>query len=417
MQELTSASEKSIGFDYQYYYFLYLLLSLRKGEAIGIEIKDDIHIDLPDNTQVLIQLKHSLQTNTQGETKNLTERDEDLWKTFANWIKVISDPQDGRKIQQEQLEYIEKTRFILVSNKASNNRNQFLANMVALSNRSIDIRTFRQYLQQLHDKTKDPKKPTESVIKDYMNLLLAQEDRWIESFVRKVDFELDQDDLINKIKIKIEEKIVSPTRIDFVFESLDSNLRQLIYLNVKNRKKETISFEEFKTKFRNCFDAGRSRKLPMRHPDIVLPDRLEEQTFIKQLVDIEELDQDDMATMIQYTTYKLRTYNNIEQWLQDGELSITQKDSFDKEAILKWENIFRAKHRKSKMLIKAGTDFHDLEEAIKCDALNCLDEVRKLELIINETDLETEMSNGQYYLLSDKPQVGWLLDWESRYKK
>jgi len=78
--KITSASDTSIGFDYQFYYYLYLILDLRHGDKIGIELKDDIHIEKSDNTLILIQTKHTIQTNSGGNTINLTERDNDLWK-------------------------------------------------------------------------------------------------------------------------------------------------------------------------------------------------------------------------------------------------------------------------------------------------------------------------------------------------
>ncbi len=98
-QDKTNAEDKSIGFDYQYYYFLYLLLGLEEGQKIGIEVKDDVHIDLNDGSQVLLQLKHSIQTNTSGKVVNLTERDSDLWKTISNWVNIINDPLDGRSVK------------------------------------------------------------------------------------------------------------------------------------------------------------------------------------------------------------------------------------------------------------------------------------------------------------------------------
>ena len=41
--EKTAAETKSIGFDYQYYFFLWKLLSLETGESVGLEVKDDVH--------------------------------------------------------------------------------------------------------------------------------------------------------------------------------------------------------------------------------------------------------------------------------------------------------------------------------------------------------------------------------------
>jgi len=79
-----------IGFDYQFYYFIFLLLQLELGETIGYEVKDDIHIQKPDGKIVLMQAKHAVQTNADGKRANLTPLDEDMWKTLSIWSKAIS---------------------------------------------------------------------------------------------------------------------------------------------------------------------------------------------------------------------------------------------------------------------------------------------------------------------------------------
>ena len=103
-QNDTSAAKTEIGFDYQFYYFFYLILDLRHGEKIGIEVKDDIHVDCADGSTVLIQTKHTLQTLKSGEPANLTERDKDLWKTLSNWGKIIME-------QENPIDFIYRTTF------------------------------------------------------------------------------------------------------------------------------------------------------------------------------------------------------------------------------------------------------------------------------------------------------------------
>ncbi len=89
----TSADKTAIGFDYQYYFFLWKILSLRTGQSIGLEVKDDVHIET-DKQNYFYQIKHSVQKKNDGGTINLTTSDEDLWKTISNWVKVIVDEND-----------------------------------------------------------------------------------------------------------------------------------------------------------------------------------------------------------------------------------------------------------------------------------------------------------------------------------
>src|SRR5690242_11303824 len=116
--EQTSAADKSIGFEYQYYYFLYRVLKLCRRESVGLEVKDDVHTDLSCNRQILIQLKHTIQIKADGSPKNLTTYDSDLWKTLSNWSKVINDEIAGRTTVKSHLDFISKTDFMLVTNKS-----------------------------------------------------------------------------------------------------------------------------------------------------------------------------------------------------------------------------------------------------------------------------------------------------------
>jgi hypothetical protein len=76
---------------------------------------DDVHTELANNRQVLVQLKHTIQVNADGSTKNLTTLDSDLWKSLSNWSLIISDPKAGRDTVEKQASFVEKTDFLLVS--------------------------------------------------------------------------------------------------------------------------------------------------------------------------------------------------------------------------------------------------------------------------------------------------------------
>lgn len=408
--ETTSADNKSIGFDYQFYYFLNLLLKLSQGEAIGYEIKDDIHIEMSNGREILLQAKHSV------EAGNLTERDEALWKTISNWVEVINDKVSGRELIENQLIFIKNTDFILVSNKKTSSRNGFLIKLSEFQDGTIDLLQFENYLVELHKKTKDsPDSP--NPIKGYISKLMTQPSAWLGIFLKKLEFRLDQDDLVKEIKNKIEEKMISPNRVDDVFNSLFSNLKQDMYSDIKGDKKILITFDDFKRKYRKCFEVNRAAaNLPIRRLPISLPQNLHDQVFIKQLLDIGDITVDDHERITEYTGYKLKVFNNLSKWLQDGDITTDELKAFEDRAKLRWQNYFVSAHRKSRTLIKQ-VQSEEAKNELLDKAIKCLDDTRTIELEFQGTPLEVDMSNGQYYLLSDRPEIGWEFDWEVKHKK
>lgn len=401
-QNITSADDKSIGFDYQFYYFFYTILDLRHGEKVGIEVKDDVHIDLVDGTTILIQAKHTLQHTKDGNSINITERDKDLWKTLSNWTKLIleqGDPED----------FIKNTKFQLITNKGMS-KNPFFQQVEKFREGEIKSKDFKDYLKNLATNTKDTH--IIQYIKDFSGLNSSQ----LKEFSKQLDFNLNQDNLIEKIKIRLIEKFIPEERVNDVYKSLHSELRDNNYLTIKKFDKVEITFEEFIRRFKNCFKIGISTKLPIREFDFTIPDNPEKQKFIRQLIDIKDINADEKELVVEYTTQMLQLYNNLKSWEESGDLLPTERKIFNKETIQIWKISFRAKYRKIKQLLDEGTKMNSLESEIKDIAVSVLDEMRKQILSIDETALTTELSNGQFYLLTEDRILGWHYDWEHRYK-
>ncbi len=397
--DITSASDTSIGFDYQFYYFMYLVLGLRHNEKIGIEIKDDIHVELEDGNLILIQTKHTIQTKKDNTAINLTVRDKDLWKTISNWVKIITENPDSKS-------FIQKTKFQLVSNK-SIFKNPFIINVQKLTNNDISIKEFKEYLDSL---TTDS---TETVINRYIETLKSLNNDLLKQFIKKIDFKLNEDNIIDRIKERIIERYIEPKRVDDVFNNLFSELKTEEYLSIKDGKKSVLSFEDFVLKFRKCFKVGMSSTLPIRTFEFAIPSKIENQNFILQLIDIGDIGSNDKDEMIGFTIEMLQLINNIKKWEEDGDIVNFEIENFNRQSILAWKNSFREKFRQIKAKLNNGEKV-DVAE-IKYKAVECLDEMRKQILKIDETFLSIELSNGQFYYLTNNLQIGWHYDWESRY--
>lgn len=400
-QIASDASDTSIGFDYQFYHFFFLLLDLRHGEQIGIEVKDDVHVDMPDGSLVLIQTKHTVQRNASGEIINLTERDTDLWKTLANWTKIILEQSDPKK-------FLNKTTFQLATNKQGEN-NPFIIELVKFQNSDMKLKDFKAYLQKLMHTTTDETK--KGYIKKFHELPTEQ----LGLFASKMCFEIAHDDLIQKIKERLLEKIHIKERVDDVYSALNSELRDTNYLNTKAGHANVISFEDFNLKFGKCFKVAISTKLPIRTLPYILPDQPEQQHFIKQMLDIGDIISDEKAVIINYTTLMLHLLNNLKEWEANGDFLESDRTKFDQQTAFIQKNAFRATYRTIRNKITGGQDLVELDDDIKIAAVALLDDMRRQILTFDETQLSLELSHGHFYLLTEERQIGWHLDWEQRY--
>ncbi len=398
-----TAGPQLIGFDYQFYYFMYLILDLNQGEKIGFEVLDDIHIELANGSIELLQTKHTIQKNPKGEIVNLTERDSDLWKTINNWILFFKDSTDKD-------EYLNKTVFKLVTNKSINN-NTFFENIIKLQRKEIKINVFSDYIKHLHVNT-------DSVdIKTQIESLKKLDNKTKSKFINQIQIISEPENIINLVKKRIRKLIVKEERVDDVYNSLVSNMQLDKFLTIIDRKKFEISFEDYSRRYGNCFDyAYEKTVLPKRELNLIFPKDLKSQTFIKQLIDIGETFESDSDEILRYTTAMLKTFNSLNDWKENGEILSTQIIAFDEDAIFIWNRIFKDRYRDYKVKINSGEILHD-EILIKQIAIQCMSEVRKEKLKLKNDELNEELSNGQFYILSNEPRIGWHIDWEKKYKK
>jgi hypothetical protein len=391
--EQTSADDKSIGFDYQYYYFLDKLLNLKVGQSVGLEVKDDVHTELNAEFNILYQLKHTVQKTAAGDAKALAQLDADLWKTLSNWSKVIADPAAGRTAQVEQINFVKRTEFHLVSNKSQNDNNKLLIVIEQFKQHAADFSAVRSEVDRLEAFTSD------ATIKGYIRDVQKLEISVAELFFRSIFFELALDDIIKKVKQSILEKAVDEERVDIAFERLDSNVRADKFISIKAGVAIVISFELFMTRYRKVFEDTRSKTLRYTKFAADLPLDIFSQRFIQRLLEVEDLALTDEEAAIEYTTHKLQLANHLRQWVQTGELVTDDIDAFHDDVKTRWRNEFRDAYRSCQP--------HDIVSA----AQRMLGILRREKYLLSQTELNTPMSNGELYNLSDSGLIGWHKNW------
>lgn len=391
--DLTSADSKIIGFEFQYFYFIYKLLHLQEGEKIGYESRDDVHIETNDS-QVLFQLKHTTSKKANGMSINLTDLDEDLWKTISHWVDIILN----QKLENEQLELLDKTKFVLATNKNVNS-NSFVSYVKEYQAQNKKISDVCDLLDKLLNSVKDTSKN-----KKYLNNLKRVSKNVLKEFLIRIEFIDTGDDIVEDIKKSIRGMMIHKSRVNDVFNSLLSELKQEFFSLVKEKKHQEITYDEWIAKFGVIFENNRSTKLPIRTHKKTLPDNPFERPFIKELIEIGDIDKDDVVQVSDFLSQMLELEMNLSSFHTDGLLIYDEIEDFHHNSTSIWKTSHRKNHRST-----------NNDESDKSNALNCLDEIREKDLTIKGTDLPRDLSNGEFYYLSDKQRIGWKKKWKEKY--
>jgi Predicted transcriptional regulator, consists of a Zn-ribbon and ATP-cone domains len=396
VQKRHTAGAQSIGFDYQFYYFVYLTLDLKQGQKIGFEVKDDIHIDKEDEATILFQTKHTVSDG------NLTTLDSDLWKTLSNWTDFI-------KNEGKPADFLKKHSFVLITNKSENNNCFIDAVFKFKKNQEVD--SIKNILNKLKSKTNS------DTIKGYIENINSLTKTNLKLFFSNLSIETDTTNIIEKVKSKILETTRQDNLVDAIYDSLLANLQTAKYLEITNRNKFEISREDFDKKFGRCFKpAFENKPLPKRDFPVFLPDNLDDQIFIRQLLDIGDIESSSKE-ILQYTMQMLKVINHFAYWVDENFVSFTEMENFENNSTLIWANKFRSQYRQIKSKIENGMSITDFEEEIKNLGVQLIDYLREQDLSIQGyTQLDREFSNGHYYALSNNLKIGWHYDWENKYK-
>lgn len=392
-----SADKSELGFEYQFYFFLWKLLEMTTtGETVAWEVKDDVSLDLSDGTCFLFQIKHTIQKKSDETPINLTDLDSDLWKTMSNWSQLIK----SRGKVSEQKIFLQKTFFVLATNKGES-KNSILEKFENFLNNNIGFSDLKLEILSLQTKTNN------EIINEYIGNCLKLGDTVLELFFRHLQFQLGQENLIQRCKDAIKGKMISTEKIDIVYNSLYSNIRTDNYITIESGKSVSISFDVFHKKYRRCFDKYRSGELiVVEKNNLKLPDNIQDQLFIKQLVDIGDIEKDDSDSQIEFTRFRIQLERSLDVWCQTGDITSTEREDFLEDGITQWKNEFRSKYR--------GLVDPSLYNE---KGIQIIDELRNKTLRIKGQDLSYEVSNGTFYYLADIPKIGFVKGWEDKYEK
>lgn len=399
------------GFLYQIFYYLKVLLSLKPTETASLELHDDVALEDVETIKYF-QLKHS----TSGISKNLTKRDGDLWKTLYIWVKIIQ----SKGTLEEQKKWMSKSKFVLVTNKDTEN-NDFV-NLIQqyLSNDNDDGDWIK--IEGFISEQANKKKPTKKELKDLdQDNKKEEKTTKVSIYADKLNkFELKRD-LITSVEVitQSDEEIFNEisdilryskhilkgrvsTLVEVLLGKLEISFKDTILKGVCSEYSGKSFDEHFGPTFRQ-FLRQKFVTMPLKVTD---PDKYLSSTFIKQLSDIGDHAVQDNK-IVSTITQRLSFENDYNASKQD--ISIDDQQTFEKDIHLNWENHFE--HYNGYI-----TDLSS-EQDIKKSAKDILYQIRNSKINFSGEPLSNESVYGCYYYFSDgdHPTIGWRSDWKDKY--
>lgn len=398
--DATSADKQQIGFEYQYLYFILRLLHMEPGEIVGYEALDDVHvIDATKKPTTYIQVKHTIDTAIDGTQANLTKFSDDLWKTLSNWSKLISDPAEGRIEKTAQIAFVKKANFILVVNRRIDN-NEVVKKLQQAKDEKLTATTIKTYLRDLKLKTSD------QIIKEYIDNVYKLSASVISVFFSNITIISSTSNIFEEIRESIRGKMIPDEYVNDVFSSLYLQLKEDFFKDVQTKKHQVITYDDWLKKYRSIFNTYRTTLLPFREYHPPLPERLEEQVFVKELVEIGAIDIENygLSEIAELTQFYLKIELQLNDWYDDGKITLEQRDNFHRDAVITWKRIHQSCHRATR---------NDMSQN-NANALNCYYDVMKEKLSILSTEIGLPLSNGEFIKLANEKQIGWKYNWKGR---
>ena len=169
---------------------------------------------------------------------------------------------------------------------------------------------FLNYIKQLQAKTKNIE------IKEYMNDIIKLGVSVSQAFIKNVEIIDSPNNLFDTIRDGIRDKMVPEEYIDDIFGNLYRQLKEDFFNKVTSGQRQIITYEDWITKYREIFNQYRSTLLPLREYNPILPEHLDEQFFVKELIEIGAVDMDDfgLSEIAEYTNH----YLSITMQLEDN---------------------------------------------------------------------------------------------------
>ncbi|MBK5540284.1 hypothetical protein JFV28_31545 [Pseudomonas sp. TH05] len=394
--EQTAADKSALGFEYQDLVLVNILLGLKPGEQIGLEVFDDVHTESITHDLCLIQVKHSLSGG------NITERDIDLWKTLYNWWKSVPELPPGKNIE-----------FQIYSNKKLNNQNLIVLLKAAKENKEKIIDAILAIFEDIQaaEALKAPTDPENPIFR-YVKALATAKHEEVEFLLERFSFQTDSESIKRQINKKLAYFAVPDSKLDDTRKFVVGAYKEFKVETITSGAKVLITYQAFRVQmgFDRILRSSRSNEVDYdRFYDKYYHfQRLENLSFLgsifsTQLLDIGKTE----ADAVEHGIEMLATEELIGELKKEGDFTYQDDTRLEQQCEISWKNIHKQAH---------GAFSQDGSQPLLA-AQACYEKTLSKELKIKNIALPDGFSRGKFIKLSNTPSIGWKIDWQELYLK
>ena len=377
----SDAQGQLLGYSIQFPRALCHLFQAGPGSKVYIEQLADVSTESLSGSYILEEDKSSVVGNP------LTNKSDNIWKTFYNWIKNIQD----KKMD------IDKMQFVLWCNQSGR---ESIIN--AFDNASTPEQA-KSALESAKNILSDIN--SEHSIWEHYNFAVNQNESLLLKIIERFKLQISNDAGLEDLRYEIKKALIPDYFAENCIDKLNGWLLKVFGEKVYAGEIPVILWEDFNKECQAFF--GRIRGMDLidfalyETLDPLIEAQIKEiPCYLKQLELIESTEDDILEAVTDY----LRANINLNKWIENNLIDSELADDFENKLKSFWKNQMKA-------ISITHKNFSDVERAQLLLA-ECQSRQEKL------GDITPPFStvSGIYYYLSNIPLLGWHAKWEEFFK-
>lgn len=365
------------GYSVQVTRMLARLLECTEGQAVSLEVLDDVAVTGVGGT-VVEQSKSGLAHNP------VSDRSVDLWKTLFNWVEAIRNGALG-----------DDTKFVLYTAQPHNGT--LVGRLNDARTRSDAITLIRSLRNDMWGKApqRSKKKHLPDSIADFVNGVLEASDEVLCHLIIGFEFRQGSGSPGDDLRPLILAKAISDSAADEVLKYVLGWVKKKVDKLIEQGRTPIIAWSDFNAQLiaaaRRFDRSDILSPTPTEISESDIEKELRSRLYIRQLeiIDCEERD------LVRAVNDYLRSSVDRTTWSERGDVLESSFEDFSDRLARHWEN--RRRLAKAEL---SGRSENEIGQAILA---RCLD----LAIPLQGMEVPSYFTPGSYHVLADALSIGW----------